>query len=288
MATSDATHLQRAKDFIQKNAIRLAIIEVIEGPLDFSAKSQKMHQSFPGLDVRLSGIVMTNYAFSEAALSDISNLLPLGFGVMLLVSSLLLRSLTGTLVTVLVIVLAISAGMGVGGFLGYPITPAVMSAPTVIMTVTVASSVHILIAYYKGLASGWIPARVKQRVSLFTSVHISRPSGVRTAKVCSRIWRGSRACSSIHTVITWSKLPGEKGRAQVSPCIRVAWFNWVSRCRWFRAAHSWDPLSSSPVKCRWASVQPTALFPRPRHSQSPAADGRWIDRAHEISWGPRY
>ncbi len=100
--------------------------------------------AYPDIDIYLSGIVIMNNTFSEAALSDSATLIPLMFGVVALVMMLLLRSISGSIATIIVVMCSIMATMGLVGWLGFYITGPSASAPTVIMTLAVADCIHIL------------------------------------------------------------------------------------------------------------------------------------------------
>ncbi len=114
----------------------------------------QLRADHPNLDVHLSGIVLMDNAFSEAAQHDMTTLVPLMFVVIAVTLLLLLRSVSGTIVSVLVIVLSIATAMGLAGWFGITLTPPSVSAPTVIITLAVADSVHLLIAYFHYLAEG--------------------------------------------------------------------------------------------------------------------------------------
>jgi predicted RND superfamily exporter protein len=111
----------------------------------------QLQQRYPGIDVYLTGIVMLNHAFTENAIQDMTTLVPIMFAVIVLVLALLLRSVWGTLATMLVIVLSIVTGIGIAGWLGLAITPPMASAPTIIMTLAVADCVHLLVSFQQRL-----------------------------------------------------------------------------------------------------------------------------------------
>ncbi len=71
----------------------------------------------------------------------------LGFGI-------LMWAFPATIVTVLVILLSIVTAMGIGGHLGFPLTPPSASAPTIILTVAIANSVHVLITFLHEMHEG--------------------------------------------------------------------------------------------------------------------------------------
>ena len=107
-----------------------------------------------GVDVRLTGVAMMNNAFTEATQTDLKTLVPLAFGLMTVVLVLALGNLLSALATLLVIGLAIATALGVGGWLGLPLTPPSAAAPTIILTVALASCTHILVTFLQRLRGG--------------------------------------------------------------------------------------------------------------------------------------
>nr|VFK43426.1 MAG: hypothetical protein BECKTC1821E_GA0114239_102536 [Candidatus Kentron sp. TC] len=143
-----------------------AVVESVRGI------AERVRARHPHLDIHLTGMIMMNNAFFEAFRSDMRSLVPIGVGMMLVVLVVLLRSVPGTLVTLLMISMSILAGMGAGGHLGLPITSPTSSAPLVILTMAVANSVHILVAFYQELQSNTHRARLEaMRESLRINLH---------------------------------------------------------------------------------------------------------------------
>lgn len=122
--------------------------EVVRFSRDLVAQFE---QRYPSIDVHLTGIVLLNNAFSENTLRDMSTLVPMMFGVIVLILVLLLRSVWGTLATVFVIVLSIVTAIGSAGWLGIQLTPPSASSPTMIMTLAVADCVHLLVTFLQRL-----------------------------------------------------------------------------------------------------------------------------------------
>lgn len=118
------------------------------------ALAADFEQRYPGLKIHLTGMVMMDHAFAEAALDDARTLVPLSFGLMVLLVGLLIGGLRGALGCVLVIGLAIVMAMGLGGYIGYPVSAATSAAPVVILTVAIANCVHLLDSYLQGLQEG--------------------------------------------------------------------------------------------------------------------------------------
>lgn len=108
----------------------------------------------PGVDVYLTGAVPIDNAFGEQARRDMMTLTPIMYGVILLVTFLILRSLSGTFAVVVVISLSMLLALGVTGWLGIQLTPPSAGAPTVILTLAVAHSIHVLITIVHGMRDG--------------------------------------------------------------------------------------------------------------------------------------
>lgn len=120
---------------------------------------QEVMAKYPDVDVHLSGMVMMNNAFSESSKDDMMSVIPLSFGLMLVLLAVFFGStwgfiggIGGTVSTLVVILLSIITGLGIGGYLGLPISPPSASSPTIILTVAIANSVHILVSYYQSFS----------------------------------------------------------------------------------------------------------------------------------------
>lgn len=111
-------------------------------------------EAHPDIEVRLTGLVMLNNAFSEASQADMKTLVPISFLVIIVSIGLLLRGWTGTVAVVWVIVFSVAAAMGLAGWLGIRLTPPSATAPLMILTMAVADSVHVLTSFYHSLRRG--------------------------------------------------------------------------------------------------------------------------------------
>ncbi|MEJ2143211.1 MAG: MMPL family transporter [Gammaproteobacteria bacterium] len=118
------------------------------------AMADEIRQQAPNVEVRLSGMVLMNNAFSEASKNDITSLVPMSFLVMLIVLGVLLKGISTTFGIMLVIMMSIVSGMGLGGYIGFPLTPPSATAPTIILTVAIANSVHVLITFIYEMRKG--------------------------------------------------------------------------------------------------------------------------------------
>ncbi len=108
----------------------------------------------PGTEVYLSGMVMMNNAFSESAMTDGSTLVPLMFLTVIVIIGLLLRTITGTFATVLIVIMSIVTAMGLAGWMGFFLTGPSASAPTIILTLAVADCIHILTSMFYEMRHG--------------------------------------------------------------------------------------------------------------------------------------
>ena len=126
------------------------------------------NETYPELDVYLTGIVMMNNAFAEASKYDMSHLIPMTFLVILVSVFLLLRSFNGIVATMLVILFSIVTAMGLAGWSGMQLSPPVMSSPVIILTLAVADCVHILSTWMQQMRNG-----VEKRAAMIESLRIN-------------------------------------------------------------------------------------------------------------------
>lgn len=115
---------------------------------------QKMLAKYPDVEIRLVGLAVMNNAFPEASQDDVANLYPLALGFIVLTLFVLLRGLSGTIATFIMIIMSIMTAMGLAGWSGILLSPPVMSAPIMILTMAVADAVHLLVTMRHELAIG--------------------------------------------------------------------------------------------------------------------------------------
>ncbi len=138
--------------------VQLPAIDPLTETPQVAASVREIKEKFlaenPGTEVYLSGMIMMNTSFTESALSDSSTLIPLMFLVVIITIGLLLRTITGTIATVLVIIMSIVTTMGIAGWLGFYLTGPSSSAPTMILTLAVADCIHILTSMFYEMRQG--------------------------------------------------------------------------------------------------------------------------------------
>ena len=114
----------------------------------------EIEQAHPGYRIRLTGMAMLNNAFQESAMRDMSTLVPFMYVVITLTLVLLLRSFTGTVSTLTVVGMSVVGALGLAGWAGLNLTPPSTASITMIMTLAVADSIHVLVAMLKEMRHG--------------------------------------------------------------------------------------------------------------------------------------
>ncbi|WP_206683183.1 efflux RND transporter permease subunit [Neptunicella marina] len=104
---------------------------------------KKYQNQYPTAQFRLIGVVMMNNGFYEESQKDASSLIPGMFVAIILMLALLLRSVTATLCTLLIIIVSNVTTLGIAGWAGYYLSTATVNVPIIVMTLAVADCVHI-------------------------------------------------------------------------------------------------------------------------------------------------
>ena len=103
----------------------------------------EVRERFPGVDVRIAGLAIFNQTFMEVSLNDLKALVPASFAAMSLMLFVLIRGISGTFAIMLVVALSVMTSVGLGGWVGLPMTSAAAIAPIVVLTVAIANCVHV-------------------------------------------------------------------------------------------------------------------------------------------------
>ena len=131
--------------------------EMLEGArVSSSARglADEVRKRFPGIDVRVTGLVMFNQSFVEVSLKDLQILVPASFAAMTAVLAVLTGGLGATFAIMLVVALSVMTGVGLGGWTGLPMTAPSAVAPIVVLTVAIASCVHIFSSLVHAMRGG--------------------------------------------------------------------------------------------------------------------------------------
>jgi hypothetical protein len=124
--------------------------------------------NFTGIDVHLTGMVMLNNAFTESSMLDMQTIIPLMYLGIIISITLLLRSVSSTVSVLGVIFFTTIASMGIMGWLGIDMSPPVSTAPTMIMTLAIADSIHFLVTFLREMRLGR-----EKRAAIIESIRVN-------------------------------------------------------------------------------------------------------------------
>lgn len=115
---------------------------------------KEFEEKYPHLETHMSGFVLLNSAFFEAANGDAQTLTPLMFLIVIITILITTRTITGTISSLMVIIFSIASAMGIGAYMGIGLTPPSASFINIVLTLAVADSIHILITFIQGMRKG--------------------------------------------------------------------------------------------------------------------------------------
>ncbi|MEM7405626.1 MAG: MMPL family transporter [Pseudomonadota bacterium] len=116
--------------------------------------ADRLGRQFPGIEIAIGGTTTTDVTLGEAVQRDIRELILLSYLVIICGLLLLLRHVGGVIATLLVISPSIVMTMGVFGWMGATLEPTAGFVPSIVMTIAVADSVHMLAAFYYEMRRG--------------------------------------------------------------------------------------------------------------------------------------
>ncbi len=128
--------------------VRLPGVNSSEEIPEVTAFVRKMIEDFkeknPNFEVRSSGLVPLNTAFFEASMRDMM-LTMVMLLIVILTTFILTRNIYSTISTLVVVIFSIMSAIGFVGLMGIKLTPPSAVFPTMILTLAVADSIHILV-----------------------------------------------------------------------------------------------------------------------------------------------
>ncbi|MEA2079054.1 MAG: MMPL family transporter [Pseudomonadota bacterium] len=113
-----------------------------------------LRASHPDLTVALTGIAVFSAAEIQVSESDSFTLVPVMYGLMITLLLLFLRSVSGTIATLVVVSLSVVTAVGLMAWLGIRMNASTALAPIIILTLGIADSVHILLTMFQEMRSG--------------------------------------------------------------------------------------------------------------------------------------
>ncbi|MDX8394799.1 MAG: efflux RND transporter permease subunit [Mariprofundaceae bacterium] len=115
--------------------------------------AREIEAAYP-VKIYLNGMVMMNNAFMESSMNDMGTLVPAMYLIIIVMLMVLVRSFSATVATVFVLAFSVLTGMGLAGWLGIKLTPPSSAATTIILTLAVADSIHIIVSMMAGMRKG--------------------------------------------------------------------------------------------------------------------------------------
>ena len=109
-----------------------------------AALTEKLAAEHPTVQFKLAGVIALNNAFTAEAQHDASLLVPMMFVTIVLILALMLRSALAAFAVVVIIILTITSTLGLAGWAGVFLSTATVNVPTLVMTLAVADSVHLI------------------------------------------------------------------------------------------------------------------------------------------------
>ncbi len=108
----------------------------------------------PDLRVALTGVSIFSAAEIQVSESDSYVLVPVMYGLMITLLLVLLRSVSGTVTTLLVVSLSVITALGLMSWTGLKMNASTALAPIIILTLAIADSVHILLTTFDEVRAG--------------------------------------------------------------------------------------------------------------------------------------
>ena len=115
---------------------------------------EQFAQRYPNVTINLGGSSVAGVSLSDAVATDMSTLVIGSYLIIIIALIVLLRSLRGMIATLLLITFSIIITMGIYGWFNYTMAPVAGWVPSIIMTIAVADSVHVLISYFHSIRNG--------------------------------------------------------------------------------------------------------------------------------------
>ncbi len=116
--------------------------------------AEELEAKYPDIEVHITGSIMIDTAFKEATVNDLTTLIPAMYLALFIILWIAFRSLAGTMATLAVIGFSVLTAVGLASWNGIALTPPSAMAPTIILTLAVADSVHILITMFQQMRMG--------------------------------------------------------------------------------------------------------------------------------------
>ena len=149
------------------------------------AMQSQFKEHYPDMKIYLAGQIIVDNAFKEASIYDLTHIVPLALLITLIciaaymyaASASITTVISGTSTVFIIIIASIFFAIGISAWLGIDITTASANAPTMILTLAVADSIHILASFFQQMQAGKNKAsamveslRINQQPVFLTSI----------------------------------------------------------------------------------------------------------------------
>lgn len=138
--------------------------------------ADSLRTNHPDLDVRITGAILMDTAFAESSELDMRTLTPAMFIIIAVALWFFLRSLWGMVTVLAMMTLSVIATVGMAGWLGIAFSPSSIPAPTILLTLVVANSIHLLTSFYKSVNEGMEP---------FQAIGVSMSKNIKAILFCN-------------------------------------------------------------------------------------------------------
>ena len=144
-----------------------------------------LKDKYPDIQIYVTGQIIMDNTFKDAAIYDLTHIMPLAFVIaifcmalyMFIASGSVITLFSGTFSILIIIITSILFAQGIASWLNIDITTASANAPTMILTLAIADSVHILASFFQQMQSGKSKAasiaeslRINQQPVFLTSI----------------------------------------------------------------------------------------------------------------------
>ena len=128
----------------------------------------ELRRQFPEFEIDNGGSTAFNTTLARAVKNDLTTLVPISYALIFLGLILFLKRLSGTIATFLLITACLVCTFGFFGWVSPTLTPIAGFAPSILLSIMVADSVHIITSYYQFRAD-----RENQKSAIIKSLTIN-------------------------------------------------------------------------------------------------------------------
>lgn len=127
---------------------------------------QQWVNDYPGFEFRSTGALLGGLTLSQAAKDDAITLVPIAFVVAIMLLALFLRSPRAVIGGTIVVAGATVATFGISGWMGIELTAGTAISPLAVMVLTLASCVHMTLAWIRAQEAGAAGSAAEEALGL--------------------------------------------------------------------------------------------------------------------------